>query len=91
MQPQSPINCVVQEEATELPQEVLCHNRELDEVISHIHELGLQVDNDRELAPGDIPSGGRSHNISVPWKELVMGWKLSTLSHHTHKMGGRLP
>lgn len=55
-QPQSPISVLVQEEATELLQEVLHCTGELDEDISRICKLGLQVDNDREPAPQSIPT-----------------------------------
>ena len=49
--PPSPTNAVVHQEATELPQEVLHRTGDLNEDISLILQLGLQVDDDREHRP----------------------------------------
>ena len=46
----------LEEVAIELPEKVLLRTGDLDEDISRIRELGLEVDDDREPAPENIPT-----------------------------------
>ncbi len=64
----------VQEAGIELPEEVLLRTGDLDEDISRVLELGLQVDDDREPAPENIPTTTTNERDPITSLYLGQSW-----------------